>query len=248
MVKRHNSHLILDIGNSRTKLAIFKDSELVRHDVFDELTLKDLEEFSGSDNPVYGMVSATGTLSPEIRSWLDRNITWFELDHNFPLPFSNDYKTPETLGRDRIAGIAGALALGFSPPLMVIDAGTCMTIDYLNKEYRYLGGSISPGINMRLEAMHSMTDRLPLVRQDANAPYPGTDTRTSLLAGAQWGCIHEIQGAIHRFKGEFGKFNIIITGGDHLFLSKSMKRKIFADRDLVLRGLDFLLNKQLDAI
>lgn len=248
MVDRQKTHLILDIGNSRTKMAIFKDGELMRHEVINDLLVQKLAAFWESEQPEYGMVSVTGNLTPEIRSWLDRSITWFELDHTSPLPFFNDYKTPETLGRDRIAGLAGALALGFLPPLMVIDAGTCMTIDYLNTEYHYLGGSISPGIKMRLKAMHTMTDRLPLAEPDIYAPYPGVDTRTSLLAGAQWGCVNEIQGAIHRFKDEFGKFNIIITGGDHLFLSKSLKREIFADRDLVLRGLDFLLNKQLDAI
>lgn len=228
-------------------MGVFEEGELLRQDVTDELTVPMLVSFLGSEVPVKGLISVTGTLTTEIRRWLDHHLTWYELDHKFPLPFINDYRTPETLGRDRIAGLAGALALGFKPPIMVIDAGTCMTIDFLSIENHYIGGSISPGISMRLAAMHTMTDRLPLVEPDSNAPYPGVDTRTSLLAGAQWGCVHEIEGAIQRFRGEFGKFNIIITGGDHLFLSKSMKREIFADRDLVLRGLDFLLNKQLDA-
>lgn len=240
-------NLIIDIGNSLTKVALFHQREPERVAITKELTSAWLADFVGADRPAHAMVAVTGAWPEFLGEWLDSQLQWEELTHQTLLPFKSLYQTPETLGRDRIAGLAGAWALGISKPLLVIDAGTCITMDLLDVEGVYRGGSISPGITMRLQAMHDYTHRLPAIELDPDASWPGTDTRTSLLAGSLWGAVLEIQGACRRYEKVHGKLNLVLTGGDADILAGKFKTMIFAHRDLVLIGLNYLLNYSLHA-
>lgn len=239
--------LILDIGNSRVKLAIYHGDDQGTFAVTSHFSKSWLVEHLVNQAVGKGIVSATGPIPDWLPDVLTGRMLWFELNHETKLPFVIGYHTPETLGRDRIAGLAGALALGYEPPLLVIDAGTCITIDILDSNYFFPGGSISPGMHMRLEAMHTFTHRLPLIPMDEHADLPGTDTRRALTAGAQMGAVCEIEGQIARYREQYPNLNVVLTGGDSDFLVRRLKSPIFAHADLVLTGLNHILNYQTHA-
>ncbi|MEZ5032560.1 MAG: type III pantothenate kinase [Saprospiraceae bacterium] len=240
-------HLILDIGNTRIKGGIFEQAHLTEAETFTAMTPEDLTAWVQPFRISRAMISATGSIPEWLPGWLDAMVPWMELDHHTPLPFTNAYRTPETLGRDRIAGLAGALALGYQPPFLVIDAGTCITVDLLEEGLLYRGGSISPGLRMRLQAMHSFTARLPLAEWQDDPPWPGTDTAGALLAGAQWGGICELEGMITRYRQKHPNLNVIVTGGDLVFLANHLNSVIFAHPELVLIGLNQILTYAFDA-
>ncbi len=240
-------NLVLDIGNSRTKAALFSADEIICTDSVTELSPDWLDHFIRHERPEAGIISATGMIPEWLPGWMDRAMTWFELTHQTRLPFHNHYQTPTTLGRDRMAGLAGALALGIQPPLLVIDAGTCITVDLLEAGLIYHGGSISPGLRMRLEAMHTFTARLPLAEWQASPTLPGRDTAGALSAGAQWGGICEIEGMILRYQADHPNLNVIVTGGDMDFLARHLNSVIFANAELVLIGLNQILKHELEA-
>jgi type III pantothenate kinase len=174
------------------------------------------------------------------------------LSHQTSLPFVNLYKTSETLGKDRIAGIAGAWALFPKQASFVIDAGTCVTYDFIDKNGYYHGGNIAPGLMMRYQAMHDYTHALPLVQDnkkektdsDFVIPFFGQSTHEALTLGGEMGIVHEIEGYTHDLKSKFGQINIILTGGDAVFFEERLKTKIFVYPDLVLFGLEGILRFQ----
>ncbi len=163
------------------------------------------------------------------------------LDHTLNFPFKINYHTPETLGRDRIAGIAGAWKLFKKENTLVGDLGTCNTYDFITKTGKYIGGNIAPGLNMRLVAMDKFTDKLPYVEPISNDHLMGLSTTEALQNGAVKGIILEIEGYIKHLKSEFGPINVILTGGDSAFFAKHFKKKIFAEPNLVLIGLNQIL-------
>ncbi len=239
--------LVLDIGNTRVKVALYEGVVQQLYAVTEAFSMEWLDQQLRGNAVKKGILSATGEIPEWLPAFLTRHMKWYELSHETPLPFINGYQSPDTLGRDRVAGLAGALALGYKPPLLVIDAGTCITIDLLDGQKLFVGGSISPGMQMRLEAMHTFTHRLPLIAMDEDAVLPGTDTRSALTAGAQMGAVCEIEGQIARYKDLYPKLNVVLTGGDMDFLVRRLKSAIFAHADLVLAGLNYILNHQSDA-
>lgn len=158
------------------------------------------------------------------------------------LPFVIKYRTPDTLGLDRLAGVAGAWSQYRNETSLVIDVGTCIKYDLITKKGEYLGGNISPGLQMRLKAMHLMTSKLPQVEPYERYEAMGTDTVSALQVGACTGAIHEIEGFIKEYKKMFGKLNILLTGGDSHFFVNKLKTKIFAAPNLVLQGLNEILD------
>lgn len=240
-------NLVLDIGNTRTKAALFEADACRKTASTTAFSPTWLDQFLEGIHPAASILSATGVIPDWICDVLTKRGLFIQLDHHTRLPFHNHYLTPETLGRDRIAGIAGALSLGFQPPFLVIDAGTCMTIDLLESGHVYHGGSIHPGLRMRLQAMHHMTARLPEAPWQEHPSLPGRDTMGSLAAGAQWGGICEIEGMIARYQARFPELNVIITGGDMDFLASHLNSVIFAHAELVLIGLNQILNHELEA-
>jgi type III pantothenate kinase len=173
--------------------------------------------------------------------FLQQHLNVRMLDHQTPLPLTNNYRTPETLGKDRLACAAGAAFLFPKKDVLVIDAGTCIKYEFVSHRGIYEGGAISPGLEMRFNALHTFTDKLPLLHPATEAPLIGNDTRDAILSGIMKGTLLEIRGFIKEYEILFPELQLIITGGDASFFDKQLKNSIFADPFLVLRGLNFIL-------
>lgn len=166
---------------------------------------------------------------------------FFFLDEKVRLPIAVRYQTPETLGRDRIAVAVGA---NFSQPqkdILVIDAGTAITFEVIEAAGIYLGGNISPGMTTRLHALNRFTKRLPLVSQKEDVPLLGTSTETAILAGVVNGIVYEMDGYIDELKNKYPGLYVFLTGGHASYFKKRLKNAIFADKNLVLIGLNRIL-------
>lgn len=235
--------LIIDIGNTLQKLAIFEQKELVFKETFQKLKPADVADFIMEHGPFTGIIqSAVNIYPPEIEEILAKAGKFILLTELTPLPVINLYQTPKTLGKDRIAAAAGAYAIHPKRNILVIDAGTCITYDFINDRGEYLGGGISPGIHMRFKAMHTFTGKLPLVEQAEFDGLIGRNTRESMLSGVYNGVIAEISGIIGQYRDQYNDVIIMITGGDSEFLHKKLKISIFAAPDLVLLGLNEILD------
>jgi type III pantothenate kinase len=162
-----------------------------------------------------------------------------------PAPVTVCYRTPETLGADRLAAVVGAVTVMPHTPLLVIDAGTCITYDLVDASGRYLGGNISAGVEMRLEALHARTARLPRVEVDGDVPDMGYDTETAIRAGVVRGIGFELQGFIRHWQKRYPDVRIFLTGGDRYAFSDALRRDILTDSHLVARGLNRLLGESL---
>ncbi len=227
--------LCIDIGNTSVKFYVFdKQNLLARY----------RDTFNWDKYPVQKVIIAqVGAPHPEIINRLQtKQIPFLYVSHKMILPFRIAYKTPSTLGADRIALVAGALRIA-KGPLLVIDAGTCITYDFVNENNIYEGGAISPGLKMRLKAMHDYTAGLPgLEIPEKLPPVTGFDTETSMLSGAINGTLFEIKGFIENYKNLNPDLKVFLTGGDAGFLHSSLKNMIFAIREnLLAEGLHYLL-------
>lgn len=235
-------NLIIDIGNTRTKLGIFGKEKLIRKTVLEKgWGVKELQAFIAERKIDHAAVSTVAGLEEKTGQFLKSFKTCFRLSAATPLPIKNNYKSPKTLGNDRLAAVIGAHYLYPGKGCLVIDAGTCITYDFINAKGVYEGGNITPGINMRLKAMHHFTASLPLVeRRNLTSP-TGKDTNTSILTGGQLGALMEMQGFMKMYEAKFGPVNVILTGGDADYFANKMKTKIFVNSNLVLIGLNQIL-------
>lgn len=233
--------LIIDIGNSRTKLALFKEQDLVKFLVWDKLRVNQLKALFKKYAYQKVALLASGNIPEAPKRYLQQNFYFLELSHSTPLPITNLYKTPKTLGRDRLAGAIGAADQFPGKNCLIIDAGTCITYDFIDKNANYHGGSISPGIFLRLKAMNAFTAKLPLVKPKKTLDLVGFNTKTALQTGGQLGAIFEMEGFIGRYKKTFGKINVVLTGGDAEYFAINLKTKIFVNNNLVLFGLNKIL-------
>ncbi|MFZ4456618.1 MAG: type III pantothenate kinase [Bacteroidales bacterium] len=235
-------NLIIDQGNTRTKLALFKGNELVKQIVANELSTSTVKLFIAEER-ILGVILSTvkklpATTLNHLKSLSERFVL---LSHTTPLPFRLDYRTPETLGRDRIAAVAGAYFEQPKQNLLVIDAGTAITYDFIDATGCYRGGNIAPGLEMRLNALHHYTDKLPLIDKNGDTPLTGFDTETAIRSGVANGIVFEIEGYINRLTEECTDLLIFLTGGDTFYFDKRLKNIIFADEYLVLKGLNRIL-------
>ena len=236
-------NLIIDVGNTSTKLAVFNQNKLKTKWVVDaNLILDTLKEIKTDYNKITDVIiSSVGKTKKEVLSYLNKNYKVLVLSHQTKLPFKNLYATPNTLGIDRMALVAGAVAQFPNKNALVIDAGTCITYDFVNKEKEYLGGAISPGIRMRYHALHNQTAKLPLLETEIPNAITGNTTDTSIHSGVVNGIINEIDGIITNYTEKYNDLTIILTGGDANFLSKQLKSSIFANSNFLLEGLNFIL-------
>jgi type III pantothenate kinase len=236
-------NLVIDIGNSHIKLATFNG----KGDLFEDFR-KEKSAFSEIINLIEkipaqkAIISAVGRLEPEYREIFIKSFPeLIFLNKNTPLPIKVLYKTPETLGLDRIAAAAGAHLIFPGYHVLIIDMGTAITIDMLTARGEFLGGNISPGMQTRFRALHDYTAKLPLIAPDNTYPEFGTDTRTAIAAGVQQGIIYEIDRYIDACEQQYPGCKFIITGGDAGFIVSRLKRPIFAKPELVLAGLNSIL-------
>jgi type III pantothenate kinase len=231
-------NLVIDYGNSSAKVGIFNEQILVSQHVFP--SLERLKDFIQNSSAEHLMISSV-TADPKIISaWANANRK-FILHHTLPVPIHNRYATPNTLGVDRLAGVCGAQHLFPNENCLVIDAGTCITFDIIDKNKNYLGGSIAPGLNMRFQAVNTFTAKLPLVHPEDQVELIGNSTERCIQSGIINGILAEIEGLITQYQKKFSDLKVILCGGDTVFFENNLKASIFAVPDLVLSGLNSIL-------
>ena len=231
-------NLVVDIGNTSAKIGIFEKEELLEEKVFQEQ--ETLEAFIQSLQADAMLISSV-RLHPELL--LNKAVQIpirFLLHHALPLPIVNAYATPETLGMDRLAAVCAASRMFHGQNCLVIDSGTCITYDFIDASSVYKGGAISPGLSMRLRAMHAFTAKLPLI-EPKEVPLVGNSTVTCMQSGALNGIRAEIEGTIERYQQNYAELRVILCGGDTHFFENNLKGTIFAVQNLVLRGLNSIL-------
>lgn len=235
------NHLVIDAGNTRFKIAVFSGEELIRKETLGILSITILEELIATYNPVSSIVSSVVHLDNEIVQFLKLLPNIILLNEYTAIPIKNQYKTPKTLGRDRLANGVAATNLFPGVPALIIDAGTCLKFDFIDQNAVYHGGAISPGLQMRYEALHHFTDMLPLLTPATNADLIGNSTASSIHSGVINGMLAEINGIAEEYGKEHAKLQLILTGGDFRYFLNHIKKPIFADPELTVKGLRFIL-------
>lgn len=235
-------NLIIDIGNTNVKFAVFKENELVYHlNAKKEGSFELYHQISQNYHIQRAILSATSIVDPKLIEVLCALDFFLTLDASTPIPIKNLYKTPDTLGKDRLAAAVACHKMYNHEACLFIDMGTCITFNYIDEQGAFLGGNISPGIAMRLKAMHTFTDKLPLVDIQVNDDFFAHTTHSAIQNGGVKGAFWEIEAFIQETKAKYSPINVILTGGDaHLFESFT-KNEIFVSPFLVLEGLNEIL-------
>ena len=235
-------NLVIDIGNTVAKLAVFDGDEIVEVIRGSNHSL-DLLPVLYKKYPIEkGIIGSVITLSKTIRRQLkEAKYNIRELDYKTPTPIKNLYKTPETLGMDRLAAVVGANHIQPGRNLLVIDAGTAITYEFIDAEGQYRGGNISPGIYTRFKTLNACCDKLPLIDNEGESPAFGYNTETAIRSGVLKGMEFEILGYIEYMRKKYPDLLVFLTGGDNFSFDTNLKSIIFADRFLVLKGLNRIL-------
>ncbi|AVI51060.1 type III pantothenate kinase [Pukyongia salina] len=236
-------NLIIDVGNTRIKLAVFNEGQLLHNFVCDA------EDFTNTLNLIHReypgithcILASVGKFSEANISLLQQHYTVIKLDHKTKVPFKNNYGTASTLGVDRIALVSAAAVEFPKKNVLVIDAGSCITYDLITANNTYLGGAISPGILMRYKAIHTFTANLPLLEPKLPIIQTGNSTESSIHSGILQAVVFEIEGFVRTYKEKYPDLTVILTGGDAHFLRDSLKSDIFANSNFLLEGLNFIL-------
>jgi type III pantothenate kinase len=229
--------LCFDFGNTRLKIAFFQNAKLAEVIVIenDEIAIigSVLEKFDAQKT----ILSSVINHNPEIETLLAKKTKFHKLSHLSKLPFTTPVGKPETIGADRLALTAAAVYFFPKQHNLVLGMGSCITYNFINADHEFLGGGISPGMAMRMKALNQFTAKLPIVKPDGNVPLVGYDTVTNILSGVVIGMAKEIDGFIDVFKERYGNFNVHLTGGDLVYLAPHLKNQIFADPELIFKGL-----------
>lgn len=236
-------NLIVDVGNTYVKFAVFENGILTY-----KLNFK-LNEFKKQYNKLKkdypeikkAIISSVGHLSKKEIELIKSDLPIVELSSEIKLPFKNLYATPKTLGVDRIALVSASVDQFFDKNVLIIDAGTCITYDFITKENQYLGGAISPGIRLRYKTLNNLTANLPLLETQIPKNIIGDSTESSIHSGVVNGVVKELDGIIDQYLANYSDLTIILTGGDTKFLLNQLKNTIFANSDFLLEGLNFIL-------
>lgn len=236
-------NLIIDIGNTQTKFALFEGDKMIESWTGTFSPFREFENKLKSLTDVrHCIISTVLDSSHPIPATVKKKFPLIFLDHTTPLPIKNKYKTPKTLGNDRLANAVGATIIFPKKNVLIIDLGTCIKYDFIDKKKNYPGGAISPGFEMRFKALNHYTAKLPLIKPSKKFPLTGKNTQQSILSGVQNGIIFEINGAIEQYKRKYDELKVILTGGDHAFFADHLKSSIFAAPNLTLQGLNEILN------
>lgn len=239
-------NLTIDIGNTRTKIALFDAERFVSEEKFENCSAEQLLQAVGRyrfDRLAYCSVSVPDAKLDAMLQALPVGVLC--VTGETAAPVSVDYRTRATLGADRLAAVVGAVTLRPGEDLLVIDAGTCITYDFVTATGQYVGGNISPGVEMRLDALHMQTARLPRVSVDGETPDLGFNTETAIRSGVVRGIGFEIQGCIRHWQKRFPHLHIFLTGGDRYAFSDALRENILTDSHLVARGLNRLLQENM---
>ena len=226
-----------DFGNTRLKYAIFEHRELKVVEGLDDGTIPAVREVLDKYHPGKTILSSVIDHDPQLEVLLAAQSKFHLLSFKTRLPFSTPIGRPETIGADRLALASAAVEFFPGKHNLVIGLGTCITYNFISKYHAFLGGGISPGMEMRLKSLHDYTAKLPLVKSDWNFPLVGYDTRTNITSGVILGMAKEIDGIINAYTERYSNFNVLLTGGDALYFAQLLKNKIFADPHLIYKGL-----------
>ena len=246
------TNLVIDIGNTLTKVAVFKDDEMVRIEHFEQPGTKEIYKFPNGYDISKVIISSVKRDKDDWQRALESEYAVVYFNSSIPVSISNHYKTPHTLGPDRLAAVIGANHLYPHTNNLIISGGTTITYDYVDDGGTYFGGSISPGLNMRYKALNNYTGSLPLIAADEHfdAEY-GNDTASAIVSGVQNGIKYELTGFIKSYKKEGVDMNIVLSGGDSIFFDTLLKNSIFApyikiEPYLVLKGLNAAIQNNND--
>ena len=234
--------LCFDFGNTRKKVAVFNKDKLSEVLPLTDDLPETLQKLIDKFNPEKTILSSVIDHHPAIEKLLSSQTKFHRLNHLTRLPFTTPVNKPETIGADRLALAAAAVHFYPKKNNLVIGMGTCITYNFINKYHEFLGGAISPGMEMRFKTLNQFTAQLPLINAESNIPLIGYDTKTNILSGVLLGLTNEMDGFIDAYKEKFRNFNVLLTGGDLVHLASHFKNKIFADPDLIFKGL-YVINK-----
>ncbi len=236
-------NLIIDVGNTYVKLAVFACNDLlmnqsVTHENAPKITKKIIKDYPKLKKAI---ISSVGKEDKELLKILGKTLELLKLTSRTKLPFKNKYQTPKTLGVDRIALVSASVEKLPKSNVLIIDAGTCITYDFINDKNHYLGGAISPGIRLRYHTLNNLTANLPLLKAEYPDDLIGKSTDQSIHSGVVNGVLKEMDGVIDEYLKKYQDLTVILTGGDADFLSKRLKNSIFANSNFLLKGLNFIL-------
>lgn len=238
-------NLVIDQGNTVTKMALFDSLELVELSLYDTFNAAICNAFLRKQNVEIEacIFSSVAEVTEDILIYLNNKFEKFlVVDRDTKLPIENLYKTPNTLGADRIAAVVGAKEFFENKNVLVIDIGTAITYDFITEEGAFLGGNISPGITHRFKALHFFTGKLPLVDRYGALPDIGFSTETAIRSGVVKGVAYEIDSYINEYKLRYTNIEVFLTGGHAGFIKTQLKNNIFVEPNLVLKGLNRILN------
>ena len=232
--------LAVDVGNTRVKVAVFENDTIFESFVFETISFekKIKKIIKNNDLITHLVVASVGLIDKSVFFGLENSVKVHFVSHQDLFPFENKYQTPHTLGIDRMVLAAGAVLQYPNQNRLVIDAGTCVTYDFINQKNHYLGGAITPGLAMRYKALNQYTSKLPLLENEVPAFFIGDSTAQSIHSGVVNGLTFEIDGFIDQYKSLNSNFIIILTGGDAVFLAKRLKNTIFANSNFLLESLN----------
>jgi len=229
--------LCFDFGNTRKKVAVFHDDEIKEVIVLPDDAVETIQLLIRKLQPEKSVLASVVDHNIAIEELLAVNTKFHKLSHLTRVSFTTPVGKPESIGADRLALAAAAVHFYPTKNNFVIGLGSCITYNFINKYHEFVGGAISPGLEMRLKALNHYTAKLPLVKADSNTPLIGYDTTTNILTGVVMGMAKEIDGFIDAYRERFRNFNVLLTGGDIVYLGSHLKNKIFADPDLIFKGL-----------
>jgi type III pantothenate kinase len=237
-------NLIVDVGNTLVKFAVYKNANLKFKTSFELSEFKTQYQLIKTKYPKLksAIISSVGRLSQKQIEIITKDLKVLELNSETKLPFTNRYETPKTLGVDRLALVSASVQKYANKNVLIIDAGTCITYDFINQSNNYLGGAISPGIRLRYKSLNNLTANLPLLRTDKPKTITGNSTEASIHSGVVFGVVKEMDGIIDQYVEEYLDLTVILTGGDANFLLNQLKNSIFANSDFLLEGLNFILD------
>jgi type III pantothenate kinase len=229
--------LCFDFGNTRQKCAVFVNSDYAEEIVLEANAVQHVESIIGKYKPLRTILSSVIDHDPAIEEVLATKSHFHKLSYDSKLPVTSPVGKPHTIGADRLAMVVAVVNLFPRHHNLVIGLGTCITYNFVNKYQQFIGGSISPGMEMRFKSLQYYTAKLPLVEPDWNFPLLGYDTKTNIQSGVVAGMAKEIDGIIDLYKEKFTNFNVHLTGGDLAIFGPLLKNKIFADPFLIYKGL-----------
>jgi len=235
------NNLIIDIGNTNKKVAVENNGKIVFLECYDTFSVDELNVLEQKHTFDYVILSSVSLKDETMKSYLRSKYQCLVLSDKTPIPIVNHYQSPDTLGTDRLAGVVAANNLYADTNCLVIQLGTCITCDFINKKGEYIGGSISPGLQMRLKALNHFTDKLPLINKLSFNDFIGKTTDESIQSGVFNGILHECNGSINQYKNTYPDIKIIVTGGDMLYFNHRFQHEIISIPHLVIVGLSIIL-------